>query len=374
MKKYIRLLIEGLFDDIYDLNNDTNDVIELGDDIIYDNTISELKKLKNNITDYSDITRNNVLDFKKYILIADKIYTFINKAYSYLNLKYKVEKAHDDLYKICICSAVASHLSICNFYIHDDIIENIEINVSLFITYSGKTVKIGIIELLTLLKSLNISVKEITLNTYSTAPSFTRIIFHKIIYTKDYVLTSDIIDNFPEINIQKGLNNKHNIFNESNLTAEICGIIFDNEDTCNKFYEYLKQKNIKKYDCKSYGYIINGEQFANILKIQTDFCIKNKFVQYTFTSNKSQILDILEDETVNYCKKHYKFIDDGYSWSYGFKDKGKDKNGSFIQIDISFEFDDIDNKHQYYTFIWKFYKTGQFELLENKKGGYFYKI
>ena len=33
MKKQIRLLIEGLFDDIYDLNNGINDVIELGNEI-----------------------------------------------------------------------------------------------------------------------------------------------------------------------------------------------------------------------------------------------------------------------------------------------------------------------------------------------------
>ena len=33
MKKQIRLLVEGLFDDIYDLNNDVNDINDLGNEL-----------------------------------------------------------------------------------------------------------------------------------------------------------------------------------------------------------------------------------------------------------------------------------------------------------------------------------------------------
>ena len=74
MKKQIRLLIENLFDDIYDLNNDVNDVIELGNNLqLYNyypknfnelrNIIEQLLEERGKDADLNDIDVSKVITF-----------------------------------------------------------------------------------------------------------------------------------------------------------------------------------------------------------------------------------------------------------------------------------------------------------------------
>ena len=358
MKKQIKLLIESLFDDIYDDSNDLS--TDIVDSQIIESIINKLKSLKYNKT--PDYNIGNINDLEKVTLFIDKFFNFIiNTKSFYKSLAYKIEETNDS-YKCTIANEqYMDGYPYLIFYINKDdisIIEKLDIFVTMFCYTNGKVFHAQLVELLNILTQENITINKIIYNYQNTELKIKKLQFEKFTYDGKYKLTSSMIDKIPEIYFD----NK-NIYSFSNLKIYINNIVVDSEETYKKFLQYLKNKKIKKFDSSSYMTIIDEEEnyiYSN--EILRDFCIDNKIELYSFTTDKPKIENLIEDETVRYCKKHYDCDFERYAWSIEFKDKIKDKNGSGAQILVEIEFDDNNNKHKYLKILWDFYKTGFIQL------------
>lgn len=373
MKKQIRLLIENLFDDIYDIEDQKNIDTEIADDNIKISIVNKLKQFDGNYTKYDDFNNYDMQTVEKYIKLADKLYIFFKESKPYYKQVYKVEK-QDNTYKIIFGPKdYIDTVTYFIFYIDDEEnnnhIKQLDIKISNIIELNGHSLKIELIELLYILQEQGMILDCI--NYEKSYQKIKELIFDKYTYDSKvrFRLTQFILDNFPIIKI-----NDENIFSISNgLKAKINGIVFENNEVCKNFYEYLKTNKIKKYDCTSYGAILQETdldvRYDEVNNIQNEFCIKNKFEQYTYTSDKLRILDKLEEETAKYCYNKYDWKEDfhniRYMWSYEWQDKGKDSKGSFINAHIEFEFYDANNKYQRVHLYWKFYKSGELTLLNS---------
>ena len=105
MKKHIRLLIENLFDDIYDIEDQKNIDTEIVDDNIKISIVNKLKQFDGNYTKYDDFNNYDMQTVEKYIKLADKLYIFFKESKPYYKQVYKVEK-YDNTYKIILVQKI----------------------------------------------------------------------------------------------------------------------------------------------------------------------------------------------------------------------------------------------------------------------------
>ena len=369
MKKQIKLLIENIFNDIYDIDNENNVTIEINDNIHINDIINKYSKLEGNRTEIKSFSADDLLKLEQYFEFAHKLYIFIINTEHNKNIYYKIQQNENN--EVCIYlnydESYKEYNNLLTVYMENyNIIKKLEYKGSHLLTVYDNEYKFNFINLLSFLEKQNIILKEINyiINGYI-GNKIKKITFGKYVWGQDssnYILTNFILNHFPDVYISRNKDEKLNIFNINGVKACIDGIYFESEDICKKFYEYLKQHNIKKYDCDSYGYILNsnskGYNKNDIDKIQTEFCIANKFDQYSLATDKEKINNLVKKEVVSYCKEHYDLIHDHYMWKISYEEKGKDSDGSFIQIKAEINFTDKNGKFKRIILLYNFYKTG----------------
>ena len=368
MKKQLKLLVENLFDDLYNIDQETNSDIDLADNEYIRNLQDKFNK-EYNKTIYSDFSTGQILQLEPYLELAEDIFNFVKK-HERGNEKYYVYKVelYNESYKISIIYDTGTvAINMYNFYMLDENhIELIEYFGSKFIQLYGKSLMLNIMDILCLINKKQIIVQNIHYMLVGHQFNVKSIDFGKYSYVKDVqIITNFVINNFPNIFVMVNNTEKRNVFDIKGLRVSINGLIFDSEDVCKNFYELLKSKNIKKYDCISYGYIkLKDDEndystSCNLINIQTEFCITNKFEQYSLTSDTKRIEDLITDDISYYCKQNYDYL--GYNAMYSFEkyDKGKDNYGSYARYSIDFEFYNKDDKYISLNFIYRFYKSGK---------------
>ena len=368
MNKKIKLLVENLFDDLYDIDQENDLTVDIADDGYIKDVINKFKN-ENNKTQYSDFSKDKLLNIEPYLKLAEDIFNFV-KCHEKGNEKYYVYKVelYNESYKISIIYDTGTvAINMYEFYMQDEThIKLLNYSGNKFLELYGKDFRINIMDLLCLLNKKQIIVNEINYILSGHQCNIKNISFGRYVYNNDsQIITDYTLNNFPSIFIILNNTEKINVFNIKGLRVYISGLTFDSKEVCKKFYNFLKSKNIKKYNCNSYSYIkLQGDEYGTsvnsheAINIQTEFCIANKLEQYSLTSDKNRIINLIEDEMLLYCKKHKDYDSLGYMWSYEFKDKGKDEDGSYVQILVDVEFDDRNGKHQHVKLLYDFYKTG----------------
>ena len=92
MKKHIRLLIENIFDDIYDIDQENNITVEIGDNLKKQELIHKYKNAEGNSTDFSLFSDEQLFKIEPYFDIANLIYNFFNKnnSYNHVHINYEI--------------------------------------------------------------------------------------------------------------------------------------------------------------------------------------------------------------------------------------------------------------------------------------------
>ena len=377
MKKHIRLLIENIFDDIYDIDQENNITVEIGDNLKKQELIHKYKNAEGNSTDFSLFSDEQLFKIEPYFDIANLIYNFFNKnnSYNHVHINYEIIPSNKNNFIINIYKNInKDKYDIIKFdMINENTIENFNYYSNKLVYILGNTLYLYFIEFLCLLIHNNIILKNFNY-IYSGFLKLKEIKFQRFTYDNNVPIsiTNKLIQNFPNVFIKQDSQDKIlDVFKQKGLKVSINGIQFENQETCKQFYELLKKYNIKKYDCKSYGYIFNEDRHVNIDKIQTEFCIANKFEQYSLTTNKKQIRDLVEDAAVEYITKNYNYDNSGFMWLCEFCDKGKDDDGSYTEIYVEIEFDKKGGKHCLCKLLYNFYKTGLLKLIEDTTPEYY---
>ena len=81
------------------------------------------------------------------------------------------------------------------------------------------------------------------------------------------------------------------------------------------------------------------------------------FEMYSF-SDKYDINNIIFNVASEYCRVNLEYDGRDMLYETEWGDKGKDKNGQYVNIQFSCDYNDNDNIHRYVKLSYKFYKSG----------------
>lgn len=206
---------------------------------------------------------------------------------------------------------------------------------------------------------------------------FTSFMNTKIKNKKQIPITTEFINEFPTINIitDNGLQPISKAYKQKTISFMNPSILVDNNTTLYNLLMYFKQLGFNKIKPNFYINVQDETSefkgMNNIHDIYAYFYVANNIDRFQFTKkDKLEIINyLIENPVSSYLEDNYDIHRTLYTlFNSSFGDKGKDKHGTYIIADISFSLSSAlkekTDKQQYLNFFYKFYKSGYFELIK----------